>query len=78
MMETEEQVANGHELRQSDSPALPPLRVSGVVVRKQDLIAALRVYLPELRDVQVTDDGEQFWLACGSEDPSNTERAPSA
>jgi hypothetical protein len=42
--------------------ALEPLRVSGVVVRKADLIRALQVYVPGLSDLQVTEDGEHFWL----------------
>ena len=41
---------------------LQPLRVSGVVVRKADLIDALRVYVAALADLQVTEDGEHFWL----------------
>lgn len=49
------------------SPSVRPLRVSGFVVRKDDLIAALQVYVPELRDVQVTEDGEHFWLLVGDD-----------
>jgi hypothetical protein len=41
------------------------MRVEGVVVRKADLIQALRVYVPALADVQVTEDGEHFWLMLG-------------
>lgn len=44
-------------------PALPPLRVAGLVVRKADLVEALRVaYAPGLREIQVTEDGEHYWL----------------
>ena len=39
-----------------------PLRVAGLVVRKADLIAALQVYVSGLSDVQVTEDGQYFWL----------------
>jgi hypothetical protein len=49
-------------------PALPPLRVAGIVLAKRDLVAALRVYLPALRDVQCTEDGEHFWLWLGEPD----------
>ena len=38
------------------------LRVSGFLVTKGDLIAALRVYVPGLIDLAVTDDGESFCL----------------
>ena len=48
---------------------LAPLRVSGVVVRKGDLVEALRVYVPALRDLQVTEDGEHFWLLLGEPQP---------
>ena len=47
---------------------LEPLRVSGIVVRKTDLVAALRIYVPALADLQVTEDGEHFWLILGEED----------
>jgi hypothetical protein len=45
-------------------PAVAPagLRVSGFMVTKADLIAALRVYVPGLVDLAVTDDGETFCL----------------
>jgi len=46
----------------SEPVQLQPLHVSGIVVTKTALIEALRVYVPALRDVQVTEDGEQFWL----------------
>ena len=45
--------------------ALEPLPVSGLVVRKADLLAALRVYAPGLVDLHVTEDGEHFWLLLG-------------
>ena len=51
----------------ADAAAIPlkPLRISGIVVRKADLIEALRIYTPTLRDLQVTEDGEHFWLILG-------------
>jgi hypothetical protein len=52
--------AKGH--RPSPTVDLEPLRVAGVVVRKADLIAALRLYLPALADIRADDDGERFWL----------------
>jgi len=57
--------ANGLASNEAQLAPLPPLRVSGVVVRKADLIEALRLYVPGLLDVQVTEDGEQFWLMLG-------------
>ncbi|TAK33710.1 MAG: hypothetical protein EPO21_12170 [Chloroflexota bacterium] len=53
---------DGSETAPAQSISLKPMRVSGVVVRKADLIEALIVYVPALRDIQVTEDGEQFWL----------------
>ena len=42
---------------------LPPLVVSALMVTKADLIAALRVYLPHLTDVEAIDGGERFLLS---------------
>ncbi|TAK27715.1 MAG: hypothetical protein EPO21_23575 [Chloroflexota bacterium] len=53
---------DGSETAPTQGIPLKPLRVSGVVVRKADLIEALTVYVPALHDIQVTEDGEQFWL----------------
>jgi hypothetical protein len=47
--------------------ALTPLRISGLVVRKADVVEALRVYAPGLVDLHVTEDGEHFWLLLGEE-----------
>jgi hypothetical protein len=44
-----------------------PLRVSGLVVRKADVVDALRLYVPGLADLHVTEDGEHFWLLLGEE-----------
>jgi hypothetical protein len=55
---------------------LQPLRVSGVVVRKADLIAALRVYVPALADLQVTEDGEHFWLMLADDAGASHEGGP--
>lgn len=46
---------------------LKPLRASGVVVAKADLIEALQVYVPGLVDLQVTEDGGHFWLLLGED-----------
>ncbi|MGH2459300.1 MAG: hypothetical protein ACRDIY_10595 [Chloroflexota bacterium] len=43
------------------APTLPPLRVSGLVVTKADLVRALQVYVPQLVDVAALD-GESFVL----------------
>lgn len=44
-------------------PALPPLAISALLVTKADLIAALRVYLPHVSDIEVLDGGERFLLS---------------
>jgi hypothetical protein len=51
------------------APVVPltPLRVSGVVVGKADVVDALRVYVPALVDIQVTEDGGFFWLLLDEE-----------
>ncbi len=51
-----------HRTEASQAIALRPLRVSGLVVHKAEIIEALRVYAPNLSDLQVTEDGEHFWL----------------
>ncbi|MCL5074625.1 MAG: hypothetical protein M1136_03090 [Chloroflexi bacterium] len=42
---------------------LPSLRISGVVLSKPQLIEALRLYIPNLSDIQALDEGERFYLA---------------
>ena len=39
------------------APTTPPLNVSGVVVTKADLVAALRSYVPLLVDITPLDGG---------------------
>ncbi|MBI2863008.1 MAG: hypothetical protein HYX94_00395 [Chloroflexi bacterium] len=46
--------------------SLPSLNISGVVVRKQELVAALRIFLPVV-DIQAFEDGERFYLALDSD-----------
>ena len=46
---------------------LRPLRVAGLVVAKAEVVAALRVYVPQLADLSVTEDGEHFWLVLDGE-----------
>ncbi len=41
---------------------LPALNISGVVVKKNDLVEALRVYVPLLADIEAFEDGEHFYL----------------
>ncbi len=48
------------ERAQLQEVTLQPLQVAGIVVRKADIIRALRVYVPGLTDVQVTEDGEPY------------------
>ena len=52
----------------SSGAALPPLAVSALMVTKADLIAALRVYVPHLADLEPID-GERFLLTIGQEHP---------
>ncbi|MFN8637439.1 MAG: hypothetical protein U0893_26605 [Chloroflexota bacterium] len=47
---------------EAPAPALPPLTVSALLVTKADLISALRVYLPQLTDLEAID-GERFLLS---------------
>lgn len=49
----------------AQSISLRPLRVSGIVITKAELVEALRAYVPALGDVQVTEDGQHFWLMLG-------------
>ena len=51
-------------LADSESRPLPPLTISALMVTKADLIAALRVYLPHLSDVEAID-GDRFLLSVG-------------
>jgi hypothetical protein len=44
------------------APGLPPLAISALMVRKADLIVALRVYLPQISDIEAID-GERFLLS---------------
>lgn len=54
----------------ADGVVLPPLNVSGLEVRKADLIAALRIYVPALRDITVLDD-DRFILVVGGREQTN-------
>jgi hypothetical protein len=47
--------------------ALPPLNVSGLVVRKAALIAALRIYVPQLGDITALDE-QRFLLTLAGSD----------
>lgn len=51
---------------ESQSVALPPLRISGVVVKKADLVEALRIYVPSAVDIQAFEDGENFLVVLGN------------
>ena len=53
----------------TDGAMLPPLAVSALMVTKADLIAALRVYVPHLSDVEMIE-GERFLLTMGPEHSS--------
>ena len=47
---------------------LPPLAISALMVTKADLIAALRVYVPHLSDIEALDD-DRYLLTVGAEHP---------
>ena len=51
----------------ADSPALalPPLQVSGVFVSKDQLLACLRLFLPQLTDIEAII-GDRFLLHLGT------------
>ena len=49
---------------------LPPLAISALMVTKADLIAALRVYLPQISDIEMID-GERFLLSVGAPADAN-------
>lgn len=49
---------------------LPPLTISALMVTKADLVAALRVYLPHLADIEAID-GNRFLLTVGAEHSSS-------
>lgn len=59
-------------------PQLPPsqaapgfiLPVSGIVVHKDALVAALRPFLPQLADIQPFEDGERFLFVFDSNPPA--------
>ena len=53
-------------------PAIPPLNVSGMVVTREDLVAALRVYLPQLAGIEEIG-GDRFLLNVESADTTKTE-----
>ncbi len=55
---------------------LPPLNISGVVVKKKDLIEALRIYVPLIADIQPFEDGENFYLLFGEPRSEMTASAP--
>jgi hypothetical protein len=48
--------------RPSSPRPLPPLAVSALMVTKADLIAALRIYLPTISDLEAID-GDRFLLS---------------
>jgi hypothetical protein len=60
---------NGTEPETSPTITLKPLSVSGVCVTRAALIEALRVYIPNLLDLEVIEDGERFLLSLAPPDP---------
>ena len=53
-------------------PAIPPLNVSGMVVTKADLVAALRLYVPRLAGIEEMG-GDRFILNVESADTTKPE-----
>lgn len=54
---------------------LRPLPVAGLVVPKAAVVEALRVYVPGLADLSVTEDGEFFWLMLAEGEGSESQAA---
>jgi len=54
----------GSEVSGELALALPPLTISALLVTKADLIRGLRVYLPQLADIEALD-GDRFLLHVG-------------
>ncbi|MFN0073811.1 MAG: hypothetical protein ACKVVP_20215 [Chloroflexota bacterium] len=54
-IETPGPQVSAREPGEASGALLPPLVVSGLVVQKADLLAALRVYVPQLTDLTVLD-----------------------
>ncbi len=53
-------------------PAIPPLNVSGMVVTKADLVAALRLYVPRLAGIEEMG-GDRFILNVESAETTKAE-----
>ena len=53
-------------------PAIPPLNVSGMVVTKADLVAALRLYVPRLAGIEEMG-GDRFILNVESADTTKAD-----
>ena len=55
---------------EAEGTPLPPLKISGIVVKKADLVAALRIYVPTVIDIQPFEDGENFFVVLGAAESS--------
>jgi len=66
-------VEDGRVPRVPEAIPLEPLAISGLCVTKDALIAALRVYVPALVDLEVVEDGARFLLSLG---PAGNTGAP--
>ena len=64
------ETSSEHDPSAPSQATLPPLTVSALMVRKADLISALRVYLPHLSDIELID-GERFLLSVGPHPDQN-------
>ena len=51
-------IASGSDLPPAPTPFT--LAIAGVVVTRQQLVAALQPFLPQLTDIQPFEDGERF------------------
>ncbi len=53
------------ENKENGTPGLPPLAISGVVITKEQLIDALKVYIPNILDFSHLQDGQHFYILFG-------------
>jgi hypothetical protein len=56
--------------------ALKPLPIAGLLVSRETIVEALRVYCPDIVDVQAVETGEFFILTLGA--PGSHRVAPNA
>ncbi|MBI4320638.1 MAG: hypothetical protein HY675_19275 [Chloroflexi bacterium] len=69
---------NGLAAPEPEGKAVPlaPLNISGVVVRKKDLISALRIYVPHISDIRAFEDDARFYLVLDQPQAAEEAEAP--